>query len=140
MAKKKIFPGQLNQRIVFYNTDNLSNQSGGAMPKKVKYWDTSAKVAPLKSARTLQALQTQLIDGFHITVRDRRDKDIQPDATIYYRGGWLSIISCIPDYVYDEYMTVIAVWSRRPLRISDRVWDNENGFAKNFTYVKGKGV
>lgn len=116
MSKKKTFTGLLNQQIEIHQNADIDNGSGGTMPGMELYWATVARVEPLKSRRDLQANQETLKDGFKFTIRDRVDKTIAPDMLIKYRGGLLTIQSAIPDYVYQEFLTIIAIWSQRPER------------------------
>lgn len=114
----KVISGLINQKIEIFTKDAVADGYGGTTPKNISYWQTRAQVVPLKSARTLQANQEVLKDGFSFFLRYRSDKSIQEGMMIQYRGSWLTIISAVEDYVYKTYVKIVGVWVDRPEAIA----------------------
>lgn len=113
---KKLNSGELNQRIqIFANADTL-NEYGEPVPGLELYWDTSAKVQPVRSARNLQANQEVLKPVYSFTIRNREDKFIVADMVLEWRGEQLVIMSAEVDYSYKEYLTIIAKSEQLPKR------------------------
>lgn len=111
---KKIVTGDLNQRIQVTQMTNTSDGAGGVLPVESVYWETSAKVTPLRSTNVLEANQQSLKDGFEFIVRYRSDKFIKPDMRIKWRGSYLALVSVPQDMVYKEWISFKAVWMDRP--------------------------
>lgn len=101
--------GQLNQRIEIYSNAVNRNAYGGTDPGNILYWSTNAEVKQLRSSRTLEANQLPMRMVFSFTVRYRRDKNIQNDMLLYWRGSWFIIQGYIPDVVYNQYVKFDAV-------------------------------
>lgn len=111
---KKLNSGELNQRIqIFANADTL-NEYGEPVPGLELYWDTSAKVQPVRSARNLQANQEVLKPVYSFTVRNRRDKHISADDVVRWKGDDGVVLSVEVDMVYFEYLTILCKFERIP--------------------------
>lgn len=110
----RIQSGRLNQRIEIHRNESLRDGYGGTTPRFALYWSTASEVRPLSSARTLQANQEILKDGFSFLVRFRPDKVVTEGMQIKYRGAWLTITSCKVDYTYKEYMLLVGIWNSKP--------------------------
>lgn len=103
--------GYLNQRIEIYSNDILRNAYGGTEPNNELYWATTAEVKQLRSSRTQEANQSPMSQVFSFKVRYRRDKNIQNDMLLYWRGCWFIIQGYVPDVVYNKYVKFDAVAS-----------------------------
>jgi len=112
----KLNSGELNQRIDIYQNADTDNGSGGSIPGEVVYWATSAQVKPLRSLRTVQANQEELKPSFSFTVRNRNDKFVAEDMFLKWRGQVFTITSAEVDFVYKEWLTIIAKSVQLPQR------------------------
>jgi len=113
----KFNSGQLNQKIKILDfTGDTSDGYGGSIPNAVVYWETFAKVTPVRSGRSLEANQERLIPAMKFELRDRRDKVVVENMKIQYRGRDYQIISAIPDYTYWESLVIIGQASNPPER------------------------
>jgi len=113
----KFNSGELNQKINIINfVGDQDDGAGGSVPVEQTYWETFAKVTPLRSGRTLEANQERLIPAMKFEVRDRRDKVVIENMKIKYRGAYYQIISAIPDYTYWESLVIVATASNPPKR------------------------
>lgn len=96
--------GFLNQKVLIYQNDPIPNMYGGTDPNNTVYWETFAEITQLQSNRGLEANQAQLKMVFSFKIRYRRDKNIQNDMLLYWRGCWFTIQGYMPDVVYNEYV------------------------------------
>lgn len=96
--------GLLNQKIRIYQNEAIPNPYGGTDPNNTVYWETYAEVAQLVSSRTLEANQAQLKMVFTFKIRYRKDKNIQNDMLLYWRGCWFTIQGYMPDVVNNVYV------------------------------------
>lgn len=102
--------GRLNYRIEFYTYGNASDGSGGSRPTpRTSYWVTNANVKPLGQDRTVQGNQSDLIGGYQITVRYRRDKTPVKTMFIDYKGLELTINSITQSEEDREMWFIIAM-------------------------------
>lgn len=108
--------GLINQKIEIYSFVDTDDGLGGSYPVETLYWNTSAEVKVMKSARNLQANQEQLKPAMMFTVRFRDDKFVTVDMQIKYRGEYFTIQSAEPDYVYKDKLVIIAKAIQLPLR------------------------
>lgn len=97
--------GELNQKIIICNKQVGTNEYGGGTDSFPEYWTTYAKVEPLRSSRTLEANQSQLMMVARFTVRSRKDKEIYNDMLVKWRKQTLIIQNYIPDPTYQEFAT-----------------------------------
>lgn len=111
---KKLNSGELNQRIqIFANSDTL-NEYNEPVSGLELYWDTSAKVQPVKSSRYLQANQEVLKPVYSFTIRNRQDKHISVDDVVRWKGDDGVVLSVEVDMVYWEYVTILCKFERIP--------------------------
>jgi head-tail adaptor len=101
--------GLLNQRIEIYTNTITRRADGGTEPNNELYWATNAKVKQLRSSRNQEANQVQMSQIFSFEIRYRRDKNIQNDMLLYWRGTWLIIQGYMPDVVYNDWVKFDAV-------------------------------
>lgn len=106
-----IAAGEANQYIEIYSNSVNRNAWGGTDPGNTLYWATNAKVKQLRSSRTQEANQSPMKMVFSFEVRYRRDRNIQNDMLLYWRGSWFIIQGYTPDVVYNEYVKFDAVAS-----------------------------
>jgi len=86
--------GKLNSRIEFYHFTTPADGYGGTLPTiKVSDLVTNANVRPLRQDRTVQANQSDLIGGYEITVRYRRDFTPLKTMFIQYQDITLTVSS-----------------------------------------------
>lgn len=96
--------GFLNQKIRIYENNPIANPYGGTDPNNTIYWETYAEVAQLVSTRNLEANQALLKMVFTFKIRYRKDKNIQNDMLLYWRGCWFTIQGYVPDVVNNVYV------------------------------------
>lgn len=105
----KTVSGLLNQRIEIYTNTVTRRPEGGTEPNNELYWSTNAEVKQLRSSRTQEANQSPMKQVFSFKVRYRRDKNIQSDMLLYWRGSWFIIQGYMPDVVYNDWVKFDAV-------------------------------
>lgn len=103
--------GLINQRIEIYSNSVNRNSWGGTDPGNTLYWSTNAEVKQLQSRRESEANQSPMKMVFSFKVRYRRDKNIQNDMLLYWRGSWFIIQGYTPDLIYNDYVKFDAVAS-----------------------------
>jgi len=102
--------GKLNSRIEFYHYTTPTDGSGGTLPE-VKTVDlaTNANIKPLGQDRTVQANQSELIGGYQVYVRYRRDFTPLKTMFIGYKDLELSISSISQSDEDREMWFIIAM-------------------------------
>ena len=100
---KQTTTGELNQKIVIQKKIANTNAYGGGGDVWDNYWETFAKVEPLKSSRTLEANQANMRMVVRFTVRARKDKELYDDMLVKWRGETFIIQNYIPDPTYKEF-------------------------------------
>lgn len=108
--------GLINQKIEIYSDQDAPDGSGGVEPNVVPYWATTAETKPVTVRRQDLMGVTIFEAAMQFAVRDRLDKNVLENMQLKYRGAWYTIISAIPDYVYNEMMVIKAVTSTPPVR------------------------
>jgi len=108
--------GFLNQRIEIFKYEDVSDGAGGVTPQEVLYWSTSAEVRQLKASRNLEANQERLKPVVKFKVRYRDDKFVVEDMIIKWRGEVFRVNQATPDYVYKEYLEILAIATTLPTR------------------------
>ena len=108
--------GLINQKIEIYSDQDTPNSSGGVNPNSALYWATTAKTKPVTVRRQDQMGVTIFEAAMQFEVRDRIDKNVLENMLLKYRDAWYTIVSAIPDYVYNEMLIINAVTSTPPLR------------------------
>jgi len=101
--------GLINQKIEIYKYEDISDGAGGTTPVPVLYWATSCTVVQLKASRALEANQERLKPVFKFTVRYRDDKFLIEDMIIKWRGVDFRINQATVDFVYKEYVEILAI-------------------------------
>lgn len=101
--------GLINQHIQIYSSAPIILAAGGVDPSSSLYWDTNAEAWQLKSYRNYQTGQVVIKQGFKFKVRYRRDKNIQNNMLVYYRGCWFVIDGYTPDLRYNDYVIFDAI-------------------------------
>jgi len=108
--------GLLNQRIEIFKYEDVSDGAGGVTPQEVLYWSTSAEITQLKASRNLEANQERLKPVVKFKVRYRDDKFVIEDMIIKWRGEVFRVNQATPDYVYKEYLEILAIATTLPTR------------------------
>lgn len=108
--------GLINQKIEIFRYEDISDGAGGVTPVEVLYWATSATVLQLKASRTLEANQERLKPVFSFRVRYRNDKTIIEDMVIKWRGETFRINQATVDFIYKEYVEIMAIAQDLPQR------------------------
>jgi len=108
--------GFLNQRIEIFKYEDVSDGAGGVTPQEVLYWSTSAEVRQLKASRNLEANQERLKPVVKFKVRYRDDKFVVEDMIIKWRGEVFRVNQAIPDFIYKEFLEILAIATTLPTR------------------------
>lgn len=108
IVQTPIISAYLNQKIEIYSSNVIQLPSGGVDPNNIVYWSTNADAVPIKSTRSEQGNREILTQGYKFTVRYRRDKNIQNNMLIYYRGAWFVVSGYIPDLTYNQSVVFTA--------------------------------
>lgn len=101
--------GRLTQKIQIMARANISDGYAGYTPNNVLYWETFADVKALRSSRTLEANQSPLKQSYSFTIRYRKDKNLENDMLVVWRGDYYVITGYTPDVVYQEYVKFDAL-------------------------------
>lgn len=113
---ERILTGLLNQKIRIVKYIPVDDGAGGTTTERVDYWQTSAEVKQMRSRRDVQANQDQLKPVTMFTMRDRKDKNVTTDMSLFYRGIEYSIQSAEPDNVRYEMLVIMAISTKLPER------------------------
>lgn len=103
--------GTLRERVDIYETVEVDSPFGGTVTDNSLYWQTYANVVPLKSSKGLISNQEALSNGYHITIRYRKDKTVNKRLKMLYRGKWLNLTSLDNDEILKEYVTFVGTYS-----------------------------
>jgi len=114
--KKRINSGDLNQKIEIFKVEYVKDGFGGTSPVNISYWATFAKVDLARASRSLQALQEVLKPAINVVIRNRTDKFIEAGMLLEWRGELFTITQAEPDFVYKEFITIIAISTDLPTR------------------------
>lgn len=120
--------GLINQKIEIYSDQDTPNSSGGVNPNSALYWATTAETKPVTVRRQDQMGVTIFEAAMQFTVRDRIDKNVLENMLLKYRGVFYTIVSSVPDYVYNEFLVIKAVTSTPPLRTVPQMGTIKWGF------------
>jgi hypothetical protein len=121
--------GLINQRIEIYSDQDIKDGSGGVIPNSVVYWATTAHVRPIAARRDLGQAQEIFQPAFTFEISDRNDKTVKPNMLIKYRGAWLTITNCVPDYPYVQKLTITAITSDPIVRTISSVLTIRYGYS-----------
>lgn len=102
--------GTLRERVDIYETVDIDTEFGGTESMNVLYWQTFANVSPLRSSKSLSGNQEALNNGYSITVRYRKDKEVTKRLKMLYRGKWLNLTSLINDDILKEYVSFVGTY------------------------------
>lgn len=130
----KLSSGLQNQKIEIYSDQDVKNESGGVEPNTVLYWATAANVYQSTANRSIDVGVENLKPTIRFNVRDRQDKNVQPDMLVKWRGAWFTIIECRPDFVYVERMTIYAAATTLPQRTPPVALIAEYGYSDTDYY------
>lgn len=115
--------GKLRERVDIYQVIDTSTGFGGTVPENVLYWQTYANVRPLQSSKSLLANQEQVNNGFYITIRYRKDKVVNKNLRMLYRGKWLNLTSLDNDDILKEYVVFVGTYKETTGGESDLIID-----------------
>lgn len=87
--------GRMRHRITIQHLIIVDQPGGGASEQWTDELTTWAKVEPLRSSRSLQDNQVELLDGYRFTIRWASDRTMDKKRRVVYAGKNWTINSIV---------------------------------------------
>ncbi|RZK61281.1 MAG: head-tail adaptor protein [Pedobacter sp.] len=91
--------GTLKQKITFVDHNPVSDGAGGSISTPEIVLETWAQVKPIKSVKTLEALQEGLNSVYQVNIRMRKGFDPKQHFDVIYKGITYVILTIESDEI-----------------------------------------